>query len=116
MSQQRYETTGTIKRIGATEVKSEKFSKRSFTLEIEDGKYPQICEFQVTGERCGQLDEFQTGDEVKIAWNLRGREWTGRDGVTKTFNSLDVWRLERIGAARPASAPTQDVDQSDIPF
>jgi single-strand DNA-binding protein len=120
---QRFESTGTIKRIGETEVKSEKFQKRELTLEIEDGKYMQTCSFQVTGDRCSSLDEFSQGDTVKVAWNLRGREWSGGSGGPRVFNSLDIWRIERVGAAKTASSSSSssspspgDAPQDDIPF
>jgi hypothetical protein len=117
-----YEIKGTIKRIGSTEQKSEKFSKRSLIVEVEDGKYPQTCEFQATGERCSLLEQFAVGDQVNIHWNLRGREWTGRDGVVKVFNSCDIWKIERTSAAqsKPAdSAPGWNGggnDQDKLPF
>ncbi len=117
-----FETKGTIKRIGSTEQKSEKFSKRSLIVEVEDGKYPQTCEFQATGERCTLLEQFAVGDTVSIAWNLRGREWTGRDNVVKVFNSCDIWKIEHVGAAqsKPAESSgyggTGGGPTDDLPF
>lgn len=109
-----FEIKGIVKRVGPTEQKSEKFSKRVIWLEVEDGKYPQTVELQATGDRCGMLDEIHPGDEVAVKFNLRGREWTGKDGVAKVFNSLDVWKLERTSAAQ--SAPPPDSFGGDIPF
>jgi hypothetical protein len=119
-----YDISGTIKRIGATEQKSEKFSKRTLILDVEDGKYPQVVELQATGDRCGQLDDYRAGDEVSVSFNLRGREWTGKDGVVKVFNSCDIWRIARVGAAQsrggahePAPVPTADAGPlDDCPF
>lgn len=115
-----YDIKGTIKRIGATEQKSEKFSKRTLILDIEDGKYSQVCEFQATGERCALLEQFAVGDQVSVAWNLRGREWSGKDGVVKVFNSCDIWKIERIGASAsaPASQPRGygDGPEDKLPF
>lgn len=95
-----FETKGIVKRIGTTQQVSEKFSKRTIVIDVEDGKFPQVCEFQATGDRCALLDEVKAGDQVSIAWNLRGREWTGKDNVVKVFNSCDIWKIERIGAAQ----------------
>jgi hypothetical protein len=78
---------------------SERFTKREFVVEIADGKYPQFVLFQLTGDRCSQLDDHKVGDSVQVTFNVRGREWRNPQGETKYFNSLDVWKLE---AARPA--------------
>lgn len=79
---------------------SAKFSKREFVVEVPDGKYPQMVLFQLTGDRCSVLDDFRVGDQVRVTFNLRGREWKSPQGETKYFNSLDVWKLEaaRAGA------------------
>jgi hypothetical protein len=89
-----YDIKGTVKRIGPTETKGEKFTKRALILDVEDGKWPQVVELQATGDRCGHLDPINVGDAVTVSFNLRGREWTGRDGVVKVFNSCDIWKIE----------------------
>jgi len=74
---------------------SERFSKREFVVEVADGKYPQFVSFQLTGDRVSALDEFTVGDQVRVTFNLRGREWRNPQGEVKYFNSLDVWKLEQ---------------------
>ncbi|HUQ06062.1 MAG TPA: DUF3127 domain-containing protein [Kofleriaceae bacterium] len=89
------ETTGKLHTIFETKQVSEKFSKREFVVEINDNpKYPQVVLFQLTGDRCSQLDSFSVGDDVRIEFSLRGREWKSPQGEVKYFNSLDVWRVE----------------------
>src|SRR5262245_54606491 len=80
---------------------SERFSKREFVVEIADGKYPQFVLFQLTGDRCSQLDDHKVGDAVQVTFNVRGREWPSPQGETNYFNSRDVWKIE---AARPVGA------------
>src|SRR5215813_2336344 len=82
---------------------SERFSKREFVVEIADGKYPQFVLFQLTGDRCSQLDDHKVGDQVQVTFNVRGREWKSPQGETKYFNSLDVWKLEGADARRSQS-------------
>ena len=96
------EATGKLHTIFDTKQVSERFTKREFVLELVDGKYPQTVLFQLTGDRCANLDQFQVGDEVRIEFNLRGREWKSPQGDVKYFNSLDVWRIE---SARQAQRP-----------
>lgn len=131
------ETTGKLHAIFETKQVSERFTKREFVVELADNpKYPQAVLFQLTGDRCAQLDGFQVGDEVRVEFSLRGREWRSPSGEVKYFNSLDVWKLEpaRAGARagggdrghrgdpRDAFVPSPRTDEprpgdvDDIPF
>ena len=94
------ETTGKLHTIFETKQVSERFSKREFVLEMTDNpKYPQVVLFQLTGDRCTQLDNLKVGDEVRIDFSLRGREWHSPQGEVKYFNSLDVWKIEPMRGA-----------------
>ncbi|MBL9017421.1 MAG: DUF3127 domain-containing protein [Myxococcales bacterium] len=89
------EVIGRLHVIGETQQKSERFTKREFVLEIaENPKYPQTVQFQLTGDRVNQLDGMNVGDQVRVEFSLRGREWRSPSGDVKYFNSLDVWRIE----------------------
>lgn len=93
------EATGKLHMIFETKQVSERFTKREFVLELADNpKYPQMVLFQLTGDRCQQLDDFRVGDQVRIDFSLRGREWRSPNGETKYFNSLDVWKVEPLRA------------------
>jgi len=133
-----YEVTGRIHVIGDTAQVSERFTKREFVLTLDDNpKYPQLVQFQLTGDRVGQLDDFAPGDRVIVEFSLRGREWKSQKGEVKYFNSLDAWRVEMAvqgHGARPESRrdsrrnePEPDFDRgarqgsapdddSDLPF
>ncbi len=103
---------------------TERFRLREFVLELSDNpRYPQFVKFQLTGDRCEQLDGFQAGDDVRVEFSLRGREWTSPQGEIRYFNSLDVWTLERQHGDSASSAgkpPADDVpppsDSDEIPF
>jgi len=93
------EATGKLHTIFETKQVSERFSKREFVVELTDNpKYPQVVLFQLTGDRCAQLDELRVGDAVRIDFSLRGREWRSPQGEVKYFNSLDVWKVEAAHA------------------
>ena len=93
------EVTGTLKVKYDTQKVSDRFSKREFVLITEaNTPYPQFVSFQVTQDKCSLLDQFNEGDELKVQFNLRGREWNGPQGV-KYFNTLEAWRIEKFGAA-----------------
>ncbi len=107
-----FETTGTLKVKMDTQVVSEKFSKREFVLTTDAGSnYPQHVTFQLTQDKCSLIDSFQQGDEMKVSFNVRGREWNGPNGI-RYFNTLEAWRIEKAQAgsssAPSSSAPRQE--------
>ena len=117
------ETTGKLHTIFETKQVSERFTKREFVVELADNpKYPQVVLFQLTGDRCSQLDGLRVGDQVRIEFSLRGREWRSPSGELKYFNSLDVWKIEAARARRSADIEMpprmEDVPPplDDIPF
>jgi hypothetical protein len=95
------EATGKLHTIYETKQVSERFTKREFVVELADNpKYPQVVLFQLTGDRVSQLDDMKVGDQVRIEFSLRGREWKSPKGEVKYFNSLDVWKIEPLRASR----------------
>jgi len=112
---------GTIKVIGETQVVSEKFSKREFVLTTGE-QYPQHLPMQLTQAKCDLLDGFKIGDEIKVYYNLRGREWTNKEGKVQYFGTTEVWKIEKIGShtetnvSDGAQAPTTGVEEDSLPF
>lgn len=107
------EATGKLHTIYETKQVSERFTKREFVVELADNpKYPQVVLFQLTGDRVTQLDDMKVGDQVRIEFSLRGREWRSPKGEVKYFNSLDVWKIEplRAGRGRQQGGDPRDLD------
>jgi hypothetical protein len=101
---------------------TERFRKQEFVVELEpNSRYPQYVSFQLTGDRCGQIDGYQVGDEISVEFTLRGREWTSPQGEVKYFNSLEVWGIEGqksqapVEDFAPPGQPPPDLDD-DVPF
>lgn len=126
------EVTGQLKVKFDTQKVSEKFQKRDFVLATDlSTPYPQYVSFQVTQDKCSMLDQFNPGDEIKVQFNLRGREWNGPQGI-RYFNTLEAWRLEKVsgqnsspaqnnnsGMQENTSAPVFNssiADNDDLPF
>ena len=114
------ETTGRIYALFDAQQVTERFRKREFVLELSDNpRYPQYVLFQLTGDRCEHLDPYEVGDDVQVEFSLRGREWKSPKGETKFFNSLDVWTLQKLGAADDGPPPFDDAPpptDDDVPF
>lgn len=102
MPSDEYEATGTLYKKFDAEQITPRFRKRELVVELP-GRYPQVVSFELTGDRCELLDDYEVGDEVSVVFRLKGREWTGR-GETRYFNSLDVLELRRAGAGPPLGA------------
>ena len=124
--------TGSIKVVGKTQQVSEKFSKRELVINEPSGQYPQLIPIEFKQDKTGLLDGFNPGEEVSVQCYVNGREWTGKDGVTKYFLSLAGNRIERAGsnagggsssngshqaAPPPTAADAPPVDgEDDLPF
>ncbi len=101
-----FKISGIVKVVKDEEVISEKFKKREFVLTDASSMYPQDISFQLTQDKCSLADGFQPNDQIEVSFNLRGREWTSPQGEVKYFNTLEAWRIEKMGAGPPASAPS----------
>ena len=131
------DVTGIVKAKFETVQVSEKFKKREFVLTIEPSSpYPQQVSLQLVQDKVNLIDNINIGEEIKVYFNLKGREWVSPQGETKYFNTIDAWKLEKIGSGSPAqstnysnqtqqdnvisngSAPvfTSNVADDDLPF
>ena len=95
--------SGTVKAVGKTQEVSASFRKRELVITEPSGQRPQHIPVEFTQDRVSLLDDYKPGDEVSVMAYVNGREWTGKDGVTKYFLSLGGNRIERVGANAPVS-------------
>lgn len=100
-----FKLNGIVKVVNPTVQVSEKFSKREFVVTDASSMYPQDIMFQATQDKCALLDSIQQNEQVEVSFNLRGREWTSPQGEVKYFNTLEAWRIEKIGSTAPAGIP-----------
>lgn len=117
--------TGILKVKGEAQQVSEKFRKREFVLSDNSSQYPQHISFQLTQDKCSLIDQYNVGDEIKVHFNLRGREWTSPKNEVKYFNTLEAWRIEGgNGGSSNAGASMNNVaasfsassQEDDLPF
>src|SRR3546814_6891678 len=89
------------------------FKKRDLIVQYaENPQFVEYIRFEATQDRTTLFDSLNVGDEVEVSFNLRGRPWTNKDGVTSYFNSLVAWRVanvtaEPIQAGQPGGSPQQ---------
>lgn len=113
-----YELSGKIKLIQAPQTFDSGFTKREMVVVVEDGKYPQEIALEFVQDKIALLDNLQPGQDVKVSFDIRGREYKGR-----YFNNLQGWRIEVLGGDGGAdnNADTHypepsDFEDPDIPF
>lgn len=111
------------------------FRKREFVVEYaENPQYPEFVKFELIQDKCDLLDAYNVGQEINVAFNLKGRKWTNPQGQVVYFNSLQAWRLSAANDVAPNSAPpaqdnggeslsepewlnnSSDSDADDLPF
>ncbi len=123
-----FEITGTLVKKYEVETKGESFRVRDFVIKANDGgQYDNFVKFQTTQDRTSIVDDLNEGDEIKVHFDLRGRQWQD-----KYFTNLNAWRVEAVssgGGSSPAPAasdapgdfpaasdsPTVEADD-DLPF
>jgi hypothetical protein len=106
---QKYEATGQIKIIEATQSFPSGFQKREFVITTDSDKYPQDLKFEVVKDNCGKLDAFQAGDSVTVAFNLRGNEFKG-----KYYVGLTAWKVEANGSQGPRDRTPADAYKKTV--
>ncbi len=118
--------TGVIKRVNPADTRqsptdpSKNYTTQTIVVTIEPGQYQQDIQFELMPKIQSIADSLREGEEVEISYNLRGRDYTGRDGLTKNYTTLSAWRVDRGTAkAQQPAAAQYDVTphgQDDLPF
>ena len=116
---------GKIVKIFPTVEVTQSFKKREFVIATEE-KYPQVVKFELTQNKCEDLDNYKVGQLVDVFFNVRGREHTppGKDHV-QYFTTLQVWRIvslhqqqenKKIIETQEAATFDSDFDSETLPF
>jgi hypothetical protein len=120
------EVIGKVKLIGEVQTfGASGFRKRELVVTTDD-QYPQMIMIEFVQDKCDLLNNYAVGQDVKVAINLRGREWINPEGVAKYFNSIQGWRIENLSQAAPSNLPpvdkfqpasnVSDAEPDDLPF
>lgn len=84
---------------------TETFRKRELVIEFaENPQYPEYVKFEAIQDRCALMDNVKIGNEVEVFFNLKGREWTDKTGKKQYFNTLQLWKVNVLGATESAAA------------
>ncbi|HWV72315.1 MAG TPA: DUF3127 domain-containing protein [Pseudosphingobacterium sp.] len=107
------EIKGKVHEVGAVQQVTDSFKKRDLVVQYaENPQFVEYIKFEATQDRVNIFDNLAPGEDIEISFNLRGRPWTNKDGVTTYFNSLVAWRVNKVAAEM--GVPQQHVPPVDI--
>ena len=92
-----FEITGSVKKIFAEQTFGSGFNKREFVITVPDGRFPQDIKFETVKDKVGLVAYLKEGDEVKVSFDIRGREW--KDNY---YVNLNAWKIEAVNAGGTA--------------
>ena len=77
------------------------FKKHQVVVETGDGRWDNPIPVEFTKESIQKSKVLTVGEKVVIQARLNGREWQGKDGVTKWFTSVNGFNIEVEGSGSP---------------
>lgn len=119
-----YLLEGSIKSIDETQTFKGDFKKREFVITTKD-TYPQEVKFETVNDSVNFLDSFNIGDDVKVAFLVRGNEYNGKHYVN--LRAIAIGLIDGNGKASKPKASTItanskptvtkiEEDDDDLPF
>ncbi len=99
------EITGKVHEVSEIMEIKEGFKKRELIVEYvsEGSQYSDFLKFEAIQDKVSLFDKLKVGDEIEVAFNLRGRPWTDKAGKVSYFNSMLAWRIRPLGNTKPAA-------------
>lgn len=94
-----YELTGKLIAKYDTVQRTGTFKTREFVVEksedIGGRTITNFVKFQSVQDKTAIVDRVNTGDEIKVYFNIKGTRWE-KDGKVNYITNLDAWRIEQI--------------------
>lgn len=91
--QESYYIEGILVQIDEPVVYSPKFTKQEFVLH-QPGEHEQFIKMMVVNTRIPQLLKVKIGDEVEVAFNIKGQKWnnasTGQSGINTNLQAYEI--------------------------
>lgn len=123
---------GKIKEIGATRSIQSKDGSKTYqmrelildTTRIDqytgERSFENYAQFEFSGDKCAELDNYKVGDIVIISFDLRATSYT-KDGVTKWFSHVIGYKIEyrkspHSEAPQSTQSPQPQNTPKDNPF
>jgi len=89
------------------EGKNGTWTKGSFVIETAD-KFPKKVCLTVWGDLVSNLNSIQSGDELKVSFDVESREYNGR-----WYTDLKAWKIEKAGSGNSFANPPSNTFNSN---
>jgi hypothetical protein len=87
------------------------FKKHQVVVETGDGRWDNPIPVEFIKDTIQKSKDLKVGNKVTIEARINGREWQGKDGVTKWFTSISGYKVEVEGST--SSVPQADSSSYD---
>ena len=105
--------TGKVKFVDEVrEFGSNGFRKHQVVVETGDGRWDNPIPVEFTKDNIELSKELKVGDQVQIQSRINGREWQGKDGITKWFTSISGYKVTKENSGE-ANEPSSSFDTYD---
>ena len=71
------------------------FRKHQVVVETGDGRWDNPIPVEFTKDHIELSKNLKVGDQVQIQSRINGREWQGKDGITKWFTSINGFKITK---------------------
>ena len=71
------------------------FRKHQVVVETGDGRWDNPIPVEFTKDNIELSKDLKVGDQVQIQSRINGREWQGKDGITKWFTSINGFKITK---------------------
>ena len=71
------------------------FRKHQVVVETGDGRWDNPIPVEFTKDNIELSKNLKVGDQVQIQSRINGREWQGKDGITKWFTSINGFKITK---------------------
>ena len=88
------------------------WSRASYIIEHEHGQYPKRMVIDVSNAKIQELN-LQVGETVTLHLNCDCREYPANSG--KFFNSIEAWKVDRVGHQQYVQQPAQQPQYQQQP-
>ena len=91
------------------------YKEQKVIVEITEGQYTQHIQCNISRDNI--IGTLQVGQSITADINLRGREYTNKQGQPANFTSVEIWRCNADSTPAIQPAPAQMLEGSELlPF
>ena len=89
------------------------FRKHQVVIETGDGRWDNPIPVEFTKDNIELSKNLKPGDKVEVSCRINGREWQGKDGITKWFTSINGYKINHQNHSSDADDPSSSFDTFD---